>query len=352
MKTRITELLDIQYPIICAGMSGVATPELAAAVSNAGGLGIVNLTTLTPEKARSAISSIRRLTDRPFGIHMTQLLPAAADNIAVAIGEKVPVINTAFGKCDWYRDEVHQYGGKVVATTSTFKHAMAAQNQGADAVILTSYEAAAHAGAIGAMAFIPAASDGLDIPIIAAGGIADGRGLVAALALGADAVSMGTRFLVSHESAAHEMSKRAVIDHGVSDTLVSSNYDGIPVRVISTPFAQALGRRRPPLLKILWRARQMASQSDVPLSAVLKDFPKNTGFVRFLAWIGYGMFYMLRGIEEGDLETGLQPVGQSQGVVHDAKSASEIVRDIMQEAVSVRSNLGGSDLVPRIQLNC
>lgn len=148
MKTRITELLGIRYPVICAGMSGVATPELAAAVSNAGGLGLINLTTLNPDQAHAALAKIRCLTDKPFGINMTQLLPAARTNIAIAIDAEVPVINTSFGKCDWYRDDVHRYGGKIIVTTSTLRHALAAQEQGADAVIVTSYEAAAHAGDI------------------------------------------------------------------------------------------------------------------------------------------------------------------------------------------------------------
>lgn len=335
----MTELLGIEYPIVCAGMSGVATPELAAAVSNAGGLGIVNLTTLTPGNARSAIAEVRRLTDKPFGIHMTQLLPAARDNIAVAIEEKVPVINTAFGKCDWYRDEVHQYGGKVVVTTSTLKHAIAAQNQGADAVIVTSYEAAAHAGDIGAIALIPAARDALEIPLIAAGGIADGRGLIAALALGADAVSMGSRFLASRESAAHADSKQAVVDRSVTDTMMSDNYDGVPVRVISTPFARKMARRKPALIKILWRARQTARQSNAPLKPLMEEFPRNLGYLHFLAWIGYGLFYMLRGIEQGDLESGLQPIGQSQGLIRQLHSASEIVHNIMQEAVEIKLQL-------------
>jgi enoyl-[acyl-carrier protein] reductase II len=343
MKTRVTELLGVRYPIISAGMSGVATAELAAAVSNAGGLGFVNLTTLTPKEARCALAEIRQLTSKPFGVNMTQLLPAAKENIAIAIEAQVPVINTSFGKCDWYCDDVHRYGGKVIVTTSTLRHALAAQEQGADAVIITSYEAAAHAGEVGAMALIPAVRDALSIPIIAAGGIADGRGLMAALALGADAVSMGSRFMVSSESAAHANSKQAAIDHGVMDTLRSPNFDGVPVRAISTPFARKLARHKPLLPKMLWRASQWARRSNTPVKLLLKDFPGNIRLLHFLAWIGHGMFYMLRGIEQGDLNTGVQPIGQSQGIITELLPAGEIVRNVVSEALVIKEQLAALD---------
>ena len=341
MQTRITELLGISCPIFCAGMSVVATPELAAAVSNAGGLGLVNMTTLTPDEARLALARMRQLTDKPFGVNMTQLFPAAKENIAIAIEAQVPVINTAFGKCDWYRDEVHRYGGKVIATTSTLMHALAAEDQGADAVTITSYEAAAHAGEVGAMALIPAVRDALSIPIIAAGGVADGRGLIAALALGADAVSMGSRFMVSRESGAHANSKQAVIDHGVMDTLRSANYDGVPVRAISTPFARKLARHKPLLPKMLWRARQMARISNTPIKPMMKEFPGNIRRLHFLAWLGHGMFYMRRSLEQGDLDTGVQTIGQSQGIINEVLPAGEIVRNIMGEARAVSEKLTG-----------
>jgi NAD(P)H-dependent flavin oxidoreductase YrpB (nitropropane dioxygenase family) len=339
VNTRITELLGIRFPIVCAGMSAVATPRLAAAVSNAGGLGLINLTTLTPDEARAALAEMRQLTDKPFGINMTQLLPAAQDNIAIAIEAQVPIINTSFGKCDWYRDQVHQYGGKVIATTSNLKHALAAQEQGADAIIITSYEAAAHAGEIGAMALIPAVRDALSIPIIVAGGIADGRGLMAAIALGADAVSMGSRFMVTYESGAHAYSKQAVIDHGVMDTLRSKNYDGVPLRAISTPFSRKLARRKPFLPKMLWRASQMSRISNTPVKHLLNDFPVNIRLMHFLAWLGHGMFYMLKAIEQGDINNGIQPIGQSQGVIGEIMAADEVVEKIMEEARAVKEKM-------------
>ncbi|MAZ87605.1 MAG: enoyl-ACP reductase [Cellvibrionaceae bacterium] len=342
MRTRITSLFGIEKPIICAGMSDVATPELAAAVSNAGGLGIINLTTLPPSQAKQAIDKVRALTERPFGVNMTQLLPSAKENINIAIDAKVPVINTAFGKCDWYRDKVHAYGGKVLVTTSTLKHALAAQDQGADAIIATSYEAAAHAGEIGAMALIPAIRDRVSIPIIAAGGIADGRGLIAAFALGADAVSMGTRFMVSKESGAHANAIQATLDTDVMGTLRSKNYDGVPVRAISTPFSRKMAQRKPSLLTMLYRAQQYASATQSDIKPLLREFPQNIKTLLALSWLGHGLFYLVRGISGGDLETGIHTAGQSLGIIRNIESAADIVDNIMNEAANVQQSFSFS----------
>lgn len=339
MKTRITELLSIQYPILSAGMSVAATPELAAAVSNAGGLGLINLTTLSSDDARQVLERMRSLTDKPFGVNMTQILPTAEDNIRLAIEAKVPVINTAFGKCDWYKDDVHRYGGKVISTVNNVEHALAAQKQGADAIMLTGYEAAAHSGRVGNIALIPAVRDVVDIPIISAGGIADGRGLVAALALGADAVSMGSRFFVSHEAGAHPASKQAVIDHGVMDTMLSAHYDGFPVRVIDTPLARKLAAHQPCLLTLLIASQRFARRVKAPMATLLKGFPGNIRLLLRLAHLGYGMEYLTKGMEQGDLKNGLQTIGQSMGLVTELKSASDIVADIICEAEQVSSDL-------------
>ncbi len=339
MKTRITELLDIRYPIICAGMSEVATPELASAVSNAGGLGLINLTTLSRDEAISVIAKMRELTDKPFGVNMTQMLPTAKDNIEVAIEAKVPVINTAFGRCDWYRDAVHAYGGKVVSTVNSLDHALAAQKQGADAVILTGYEAAAHSGQIGNIALIPAVTDQLDIPVISAGGIADGRGLIAALTLGAEAVSMGSRFFASHEAGVHANCKQAVIDHNVMDTLLSDKYDGFPVRVINTPNAHRLARRKPNIFKIVFTALRFSKRVKSPMPSIFKGFPFNIPHLLKLAHLGYGMDMMTRTMRQGDLKNGLQTIGQSMGVIHELKAAGDIVEDIMRESEQVVNRL-------------
>ncbi len=203
MKTRITELFGIEYPILLSGMSWISVPKMVAAVSNAGGLGILATGPLDAEQTRQAIREIRSLTDKPFGANATLLFPGAAENAKVLLEEKVPVINFALGKGDWIVKAAHEYGGKVIATVVNARHAKRAQDYGADGVIATGHEAAAHGEAVTSFVLIPSLADVLEIPVIAAGGIADGRGLAAALALGAEGVAMGTRFMTTKESPLH-----------------------------------------------------------------------------------------------------------------------------------------------------
>ncbi|MBE0558549.1 MAG: nitronate monooxygenase, partial [Proteobacteria bacterium] len=200
MKTRITELFGIEHPIVLSGMSWISVPKMVAAVSNAGGLGILATGPLDKERTREAIREIRSLTDKPFGANATLLFPGAAENARVLLEEQVPVINFSLGKGDWIVKAAHEYGGKVIATVVNERHARRAQDYGSDGVIATGHEAAAHGEAITTFCLIPTLADALAIPVIAAGGIADGRGLAAALALGAEGVAMGSRFMTTRES--------------------------------------------------------------------------------------------------------------------------------------------------------
>lgn len=170
MQTAITQLLGIQHPLILTGMSWISTPELVAAVSNAGGLGILALGPLSPAQTRAAIMRVRELTDRPFGVNCALLMPNAKETVEVALELQVPVINFSLGKGDWLIQRCHAYGGKVIATVTTAKHALAAQAQGVDAVMATGHEAAAHGGAVTSLVLVPALVDALRIPVIACGG--------------------------------------------------------------------------------------------------------------------------------------------------------------------------------------
>jgi enoyl-[acyl-carrier protein] reductase II len=163
------------------------------------------------EQTRDYVRRTRQLTDKPFAANLTLYFPGAKKNAEVLFEEKVPIVNYALGKGDWIAKAVHAYGGKVIATVTTHKHALAAARDGADALIVTGYEAAGHGGAITSMVLIPAIASALQIPVIAAGGIADGRGLAAALALGAEGVSMGTRFMNTVESPCHDNMKKLCI---------------------------------------------------------------------------------------------------------------------------------------------
>ena len=182
IKTKMTELLGIEHPIMLAGMAHVAIPELVAAVSNAGGLGMLNPVIYAPEGTREAIRKIRSLTDKPFAVNITLLLPGARENATVAMEEKVPILNYALGRGDWIIKGAHEYGGKVLATVVMQRHARRSELDGADFLIMTGHEAAAHGGDVSTLVLLPLARTWTNLPMIAAGGFSDGRGLAAALA--------------------------------------------------------------------------------------------------------------------------------------------------------------------------
>jgi enoyl-[acyl-carrier protein] reductase II len=193
-------MLGIQHPIMLAGMNWVTTPKLVSTVCNAGGLGILATAAFSPDETRKKIREIRKLTNKPFGINQVLNGPGAKENIAIAIEEKVPIINYSLGK-PLFIDQVHAYGGKVIGTVAIVRHAARAAQSGCDILIVTGHEAAAHGHVATSLVLIPLVASMVKIPLIAAGGFHDGRGLAAALALGADGISMGTRFIVTRESA-------------------------------------------------------------------------------------------------------------------------------------------------------
>ena len=250
LKTRMTELFGIKHPIMLAGMNWITEPDLVAAVSNAGGLGILAVARCTPEETRKLIKETRQLTEKPFGINQILIGANAKENIQVAIEEKVSVINYSLGK-PWFIDQVHAYGGKVIGTIAIAKHAAMAAKLGCDALAITGHEAAAHGDAATSLVLVPVVASQVDIPLIAAGGFYDGRGLAAALALGADGVSMGTRFIVTKESNVHENYKQLVLNASEQDTLYSHVFDGMNGRVLKTKAAAADDEERIPPVRSL-----------------------------------------------------------------------------------------------------
>jgi len=235
MKTRITEMFNIQYPLVCPGMTYVANADLVAATANSGGLGILAIGHLTPEQTLSEIRKVRSLTNKPFGIGCALIMPGARENLEVALNEKVPVINFSLGSPADVCKRVHDYGGKVIVTVVNAKHALKAEQSGADALLVTGHEAAAHGGAVTSLVLVPAIRQVTKLPIIAAGGFGTGGGVVAALALGADGVAMGTRWAASKESPVHANTKELIVKKEVEDTIYSKNFDSIPCRVMTTP---------------------------------------------------------------------------------------------------------------------
>ncbi|WP_374255892.1 NAD(P)H-dependent flavin oxidoreductase [Aquabacterium sp.] len=347
MQTRLTRLLGIQHPIVLPGMTYIAVPRLVAAVSHAGGLGILASGALSPEECRAAIREVRRLTDKPFGVGCSLMLPGAAECAKVALDEKVPVINVSMGKGEWVTEAAHAYGGKVVATVSTEAHARSALAAGVDGLIVTGHEAAAHGGKVTSMVLIPAVRDMTDLPIIAAGGFADGRGLMAALALGADAVAMGTRFASSLESPMHADTKQLVLSKEAEETIYSSNFDTFPCRVMRTPGGRKYTARKlsPPVA--ITRSLAAARELNTPLTALAKDAMGQglVGAVK-VAYFGAATLAMRKAIHEANHEDGVQLIGQSQGLVHDIASVADIVDRVMKQAQSVATSLSALQTAP------
>lgn len=340
MKTRITELLNIQYPIVLPGMSWISTPELVAAVSNAGGLGILASGPLSPAETKAAIEKIRELTDKPFGIGVTLLMPGAKENAEVALAEKVPVINFSLGKGDWLVKRAHEYGGKVIATVVSEKHALSAEKIGADALLVTGHEAAAHGGDVTSLVLIPAISSKVSIPVIATGGFADGRGLLAALALGADGIAMGSRLATSLESPLHQNTKQAVLEKTEQDTIYSNNFDGLYARVMRTPTSIKATRKPMGFIQASWQATKAAKIVNQSIWKVLAGMLLMVNKVKLLAYFGASVPKLLAATVDGDLDKGVQFIGQTQGLINDIATVEEILQRTVKEAHSIQQDLG------------
>ena len=340
MKTRITELFGIKYPIVLSGMSWISVPSMVAAVSNAGGLGILATGPMDPEQTRQAIREIRKKTDKPFGANATLLMPGAAANAKVLLEEQVPVINFALGKGDWLVREAHKYGGKVIATVVNARHAKRAQDYGSDGVIATGNEAAAHGEAVTSLVLIPSLVDAVEIPVIAAGGFADGRGLAAALALGAEGIAMGTRFMTTKDSPLHGNFKKLSIEKDVTDTLYSTRIDGIYCRVLKTEPAAKQIKKGLDLFSAFFNSQDISKQLHMPylklMIGILASGWKNT---RQMAYMANGFKAFRLATEEGDLVRGILPVGQVTGLIHDEPSVAEVMDRIVAEAVEVQAKL-------------
>lgn len=340
MKTRITEMFGIEYPILLAGMGRVAVPKLVAAVSNAGGLGVFGAGSNPPDVTRAAIREIRSLTNKPFGANAPLAIPNGMENAKVLLEEQVPIINYSMGRGDWIAKAAHDYGGKVIASVTNVHFAERAQAHGADGVIAAGFEAAGHAGEVTTFVLTPRLAEVLDIPIIAAGGVATGAGLAAALALGADGVSMGTRFLTTEESPMHPNFKQKAVSLDVNETIISDRFDGIPNRVMKTIAAEKASKAQINPFKVFLDSLTIARDIDIPyfklFLQVLASGPANT-----LNMMRMSQMLQMHTITltTGDLEKGMTASGMSVGLVHDLPPVAELMARIVAEAEAARARV-------------
>jgi enoyl-[acyl-carrier protein] reductase II len=351
MKTRFTEAFGVRHPIVLSGMSWISTPAMVAAVARAGGLGILATGVLTGDQTRAAIARTRELVgELPFAANATLYFPGAERNARILIEERVPVVNFSLGKGDWICEAVHAYGGKVIATVTTHKHALAAQRDGADALIVTGHEAAAHGGDVTSLVLVPAIADAVDIPVIAAGGFADGRGLAAALALGADGIAMGTRFMNTLESPVHERMKRLSTSSTAYDTVRTDRVDGMAMRAARSPGVSFVKRQNLNPFNALVNSREIARMTGFPWAklamGILASGPRTS---RLMSKMANGFTAFRRGTVEGDVERGVLPLGQVTGLVDDTPSVAELVERVVGRAEAVARSLAGASGPPENQ---
>jgi len=343
MKTRITEMVGTKYPIVLSGMSWISTPKMVAAVSNAGGLGILATGPLSSAQTREAIREVRKLTDKPFGANATLMFPGAAENAKVLLQEKVPVINFALGKGDWIVKEAHKYGGKVFATVVNVRHAKRAQDYGSDAVIATGQEAAAHGEDVTSLVLVPHLAENLQIPVIAAGGFADGRGLAAALALGAEGIALGTRLMVTKESPLHDNYKKMTMEKEVYDTLFSKRFDGILCRVMKTDAAKRAIKRGLNLPAAFFNSQEIAKRVNIPyFKLFLGVLASGWANAKQLAFMANAFKAFNLATEDGDTKTGVLPVGQVQGLIHDEPTVAELFERMVEEAQKAQAKVNAA----------
>lgn len=297
----ICRLINIKYPIFQGAMAWISPASLAAAVSEGGGLGIIGTGNAPASWLKEQIGELKARTDKPFGVNVMLLSPHVDDIMQIVVQERVPLVTTGAGNPGKYIEMLKSVGTRIFPVISSVALARRLERLGVDGLIAEGMESGGHVGDITTMTLVPQVVDAVKIPVIAAGGIADGRGLIAAMALGASGVQIGTRFIVAHECPAHPAYKQAIIKAGDRDTMVTGISTGHPVRVLKNRFAREL------------QAMEKAGASKAEIEA-----------------FGEGKYPAA--VLQGDLDNGSVMSGQSAGLVRNEQPAAEIIKEIMEEA--------------------
>lgn len=301
MKTKVTELLQIEYPIIQGGMAWVAEHHLAAAVSEAGGFGLIGAASAPPEIVREEIRKAKELTDKPFGVNIMLLNPNADEVAKIVVEEGIQAVTTGAGNPEKYMPMWKEAGVKVIPVVASVAMAKRMERYGADAVVAEGMEAGGHIGNQTTMALIPQIVDAVNIPIIAAGGIGDGRGVAASFMLGAEGVQMGTRFVVADESIVHDNYKDRIVKAKDIDSVVTGQSTGHPVRCLRNQMTKEYIKKE---------------QEGVPFEELER---MTLGSLR-------------KAVMDGDILNGTVMAGQIAGLVSKRQSCKEILQEIMTEA--------------------
>ncbi|WP_196592515.1 enoyl-[acyl-carrier-protein] reductase FabK [Pectinatus sottacetonis] len=307
-NNRLCKLLGIKYPIFQGGMAWIGTSELASAVSNAGGLGIIGAGHMPPDLLRIEIKKTKNWTQKPFGVNIMLMSPFVKEVMQVVLEEKVPVVTTGAGNPGEYIPALKKIGSKVIPVVASVALAKRLVRTGVDAVIAEGLESGGHIGEITTMSLVPQIVDAIDVPVIAAGGIGDARGVLAAFSLGASGVQMGTRFVLSNECIAHENYKKMVLKARDRSTVVTGRATGHPVRVLTNR---------------LTRKFQELEKAKVDVSELEK--------------LGAGKLNLAT--HKGDVENGSVMIGQISGMLNEIKPVKSIIADIIAEVQPALENI-------------
>jgi enoyl-[acyl-carrier protein] reductase II len=302
IHTALCALLGIDHPIVQGGMAWLATAQLATAVSQAGGLGVVGAGNAPPEWVGAQVDEVRKRTDRPFGVNIPLFSPYVEPVVQLCVEKRVPVVTTGAGSPGRYLDTLHAAGIVIMPLVSSVSLARRLARQGVDGLVVEGHESGGHVGDVATMPLIPQVIDAVDVPVVAAGGIADGRGLAAALALGAVGVQMGTRFICTVECTAHANYKQKIVKSGDRATMVTGTTLGHPVRTIRNRMGREFAR-----------LEQDAQVTEDELIAL------GTGKLRLAA-------------EEGDVDYGSVMAGQACGLVDDILPVAELIERMICQA--------------------
>lgn len=304
METRVSKLLGTVYPVIQGGMAWVAEHHLAAAVSNAGGLGIIAAGGAPTEVVRQEIRALKELTDKPFGVNIMLMNPNAKELAKMLVEENVPIVTTGAGSPEPFMKMWKEAGMKVIPVVASVALARRMEKYGADAVVAEGSEAGGHIGELTTMVLVPQVVDAVNIPVIAAGGVADGRGMAAAMMLGAEGVQVGTRFVASKECICHENFKKKITKAKDIDTVVTGRTTGHPIRVLRNQMSREY-------LKMEKEGKSLEELELLTLGSLKKA------------------------VIEGDLKGGSFMAGQSAGLVKEEQSCKDIIEDIVRKAESL-----------------
>ena len=338
LYTRICKLFGVQYPIVQTGMGFVAVPELTAATSNAGGLGVLTSGTLQFHELADAIAQTKALTDKPFGVNVRGDAPDVIERAELLIKQKIPVASFALAPKRETIDKLKNAGIVVIPSIGARRHAEKVAAWGVDAVLVQGGEGGGHTGSVPTSILLPQVVDAVDIPVVGAGGFRDGRGLVAALAYGAAGIAMGTRFLLTSDSPVPDKIKQVYLGKTVNDTVVTKAIDGVPQRVLRTELAETLISQH--AFKRWQRSLQLSVAFQKSTKTPWKDIIKeglNMKKNQELQWSQVLMaantpVLLSAGLVDGDTSKGTLASGQVAGLIDDLPSCRELILRIMTEA--------------------